>query len=100
MKSMNLINGVAVAAGIPLFLLVVGCNKSDSTSNGAGTTAAAGGDTNAAVNADNSAKNERDRNNGTLTPPDQGGSDADRAITQKIRQALISGTNDYSMNAK
>ena len=99
MKSMKVINGVAMAAGIPLFLLVVGCNKSDNASNSTGMTTA-GGETNASVNADNSGRNERDRNGATLTSGDQGGSDADRAITQKIREALVSETNNYSMDAK
>ena len=37
--------------------------------------------------ADNSAKNERDRNHKTLTPADQSGTPEDRKLTQTIRQA-------------
>jgi hypothetical protein len=38
---------------------------------------------------DNTKVNERDRNNGALTPMDQGGSEADRRTTQQIRQAVM-----------
>ena len=38
--------------------------------------------------ADNTAVNTRDRNN-TLTPLDQGASEADRTLTQKVRQAVV-----------
>ncbi|MBS4164525.1 Uncharacterized protein PRO82_001854 [Candidatus Protochlamydia amoebophila] len=41
------------------------------------------------TNADNTARNARDRNGHTLTPIDQSETEADRAITQKIRQALV-----------
>ena len=40
-------------------------------------------------NADNSAKNVRDRNDKTLTPMDQGGSEADRDLTAAIRRAIV-----------
>ena len=52
------------------------------------------------ADADNSAKNVRDRNDATLTPGDQGNTPDDRDITQKVRKTLVSGTNDYSMTAK
>lgn len=39
--------------------------------------------------ADNTDKNERDRNGNTLTPGDQGGSETDRTVTQQIRQDLV-----------
>ncbi len=39
--------------------------------------------------ADNTDKNERDRNTNTLTSGDQGGSEADRTVTQQIRQGLV-----------
>jgi osmotically-inducible protein OsmY len=38
--------------------------------------------------ADNTARNVRDRGD-TLTPPDQGGSAADRDMTAKIRKAIV-----------
>ena len=50
--------------------------------------------------ADNTAKNARDRNDATLTPGDQGNSPADREISQKIRKALVTGPGDYSITAK
>jgi len=40
-------------------------------------------------NADNSARNVRDRNDKTLTPMDQGGSEADRDLTATIRRAIV-----------
>ena len=48
---------------------------------------------------DNTKKNERDRGNETLTPGDQGSSEADRGITQKIRQGVVK-TDALSMTAK
>jgi len=48
---------------------------------------------------DNTRVNERDRNGNTLTPIDQGNSEADRRMTQQIRQALMN-TNGLSFNAK
>ena len=40
-------------------------------------------------NADNSARNVRDRDDKTLTPMDQGGSEADRDLTAAIRRAIV-----------
>jgi osmotically-inducible protein OsmY len=97
MKHKSLKIAVTFCAAFPVFLLVAGCNKNDSSMD----SSAANANTNmAAAPADNSANNVRDRHNATLTPGDQGNSDADRAITQKIRQGLVSGKNDYSTAAK
>ena len=49
--------------------------------------------------ADNTDKNERDRNDATLTPGDQGESEADRTITQRIRQGVV-GHDGLSMTAE
>ena len=49
--------------------------------------------------ADDSGRNVRDRDDRTLTPEDQGGSAADRAITQQIRKAVVAD-DGLSMNAK
>ena len=49
--------------------------------------------------ADNSAKNERDRNHKTLTPADQSGTPEDRKLTQTIRQAVVK-EKSLSMTAK
>lgn len=47
---------------------------------------------------DNSANNERDRENNTMTPEDQGDSDADLKLTKDIRSAVVG--SDLSFNAK
>lgn len=52
----------------------------------------------AATDADNTARNVRDRNRDAVTPTDQGGSAEDRAITQRIRQAVVD-RDDFSTNA-
>ncbi|WP_437886410.1 BON domain-containing protein [Sorangium sp. So ce307] len=49
--------------------------------------------------ADNTDKNDRDRDPAALTPGDQGENEADRTITQKIRQAVVAN-DTLSMNAK
>jgi len=38
---------------------------------------------------DNTGKNVRDRDDKTLTPMDQGGSEADREVTAAIRRAIV-----------
>lgn len=61
--------------------------------------AATGCERNAGTPADNTKTNERDRNSATLTPGDQGGSEADRTITQRVRQGVV-GRDGLSMTAK
>ena len=51
------------------------------------------------VRADNTDKNERDRSGTTLTAGDQGGSEADRSVTQHVRSALV-GDDALSSNGK
>ena len=46
-------------------------------------------DSAAGTEPDNTAVNERDQDDRTLTPTDQGGSEGDRKITQRIRQAVM-----------
>ena len=48
--------------------------------------------------ADNSARNARDRGDQTMTPADQGGSAADRELTANIRKAIVDD-DALSMNA-
>jgi osmotically-inducible protein OsmY len=48
--------------------------------------------------ADNSAKNARDRGDQSMTPGDQGGSAADRELTANIRKAIVDD-DALSMNA-
>jgi len=54
---------------------------------------------NTGKNADNTGKNERDRSGSTATPGDQGGSEADRRVTQEIRKAVVDD-DKLSMTAK
>lgn len=49
--------------------------------------------------ADNSGKNERDRDHKTLTPGDQSGTPEDRKLTQSIRQAVMK-EKSLTMTAK
>jgi hyperosmotically inducible periplasmic protein len=42
-----------------------------------------------APRADNTDKNERDRSGAALTPGDQGDSEADRTVTQQVRQGVV-----------
>lgn len=53
----------------------------------------------AAVEADNSGRNVRDRNEAAKTPMDQSENEADRTITQTIRKAITSD-DSLSTNAK
>jgi len=53
----------------------------------------------AAVEADNTGRNVRDRNDQTKTPTDQSESEADRKISQNIRQA-ITADDSLSTNGK
>jgi hyperosmotically inducible protein len=55
--------------------------------------------TNAVPDANNSARNVRDRHDQTLTPGDQGNNSADLATTRAIRKE-ISSTKDMSVNAR
>ena len=51
------------------------------------------------VDADNTKRNARDADGNTLTPMDQGSSDADMTITQQIRKAVVDSEH-LSTNAK
>jgi osmotically-inducible protein OsmY len=78
---------------VSLLLGVAACNRPDaSASDSQGATVAK-------VPADNTDKNERDRDGNTLTPGDQAENDIDRTITQKVRQAVVA-KDGLSMNAK
>jgi osmotically-inducible protein OsmY len=56
--------------------------------------------TNSDKDADNSQRNQRDRDNATRTPVEQGNSREDIQTTRQIRQAVVSGTNDFSVMAQ
>jgi hyperosmotically inducible protein len=49
--------------------------------------------------ADNAARNTRDRGGRTLTPADQGGNESDVTLTQEIRKAVVA-TDGLSINAQ
>jgi osmotically-inducible protein OsmY len=51
------------------------------------------------TDADNTAKNVRDRSDHTLTPMDQSETEADRTLTQRIRQAVVAD-DTLSTNGK
>mgnify|MGYP003460241959 CR=1 FL=1 len=70
-------------------VLMVGCSKSPSEDTRVSQ----------AVEPDNSGRNVRDRDNQTKTPGDQSENEADRTITQNIRQA-ITADDSLSTNAK
>jgi hyperosmotically inducible periplasmic protein len=53
----------------------------------------------AGPSATNTGKNERDRDPGKLTPEDQGGSETDRGLTQRVRQGVV-GADALSMTGK
>ena len=82
-----------------LCLLLVGCKEKVNTTADAPSGSAPENKAMTA-DADNSAKNVRDRNDATLTPGDQGNAPADRDITQRVRKTLMNGPNDYSTTAK
>jgi hyperosmotically inducible protein len=71
-------------------VLIVGCSKDRSEDKQVSQTAA---------EPDNSGRNVRDRSGDTKTPGDQSENEADRTITQNIRQA-ITGDESLSTNAK
>jgi hyperosmotically inducible protein len=67
-------------------VLAAACQQHES-----GSTAKDTESTRAALNtaADNTGKNERDRSSAALTPGNQGESEADRTVTQKVRQGVM-----------
>ena len=80
------------ALGLILAFLVVGCTKNDLSKNDQPSPTAT-------VKADNSGSNVRARNDTTKTSSDQSGSEADRTISQNIRQAIVADQS-VSTNGK
>ena len=70
-------------------VLMVGCSKDGSEDKRVSQT----------VEPDNTGRNVRDRDNQTKTPGDQSENEADRTITQNIRQ-VITADDSLSTNAK
>jgi osmotically-inducible protein OsmY len=78
---------IIILSAIALAFAVGGCEPAEGKSTDAAHPA---NDSKAAnVPADNTKKNERDRDTSALTPGDQGESEGDRTITQRIRQAVM-----------
>lgn len=82
-----------LASGFAL-LVAFGCKRAEDSQRASDTTP-----TVEALQADNTKKNERDREGNTVTPVDQSETEADRTITQRIRQEVV-GKDGLSMNAK
>jgi osmotically-inducible protein OsmY len=81
-----------IALGLVLAFLVVGCSKTEQSKTEQPSQTVA-------VPADNSGRNERDRNEATKTAGDQAENESDRTISQNIRQAI--GKDDsVSTNGK
>jgi hyperosmotically inducible protein len=72
-------------------LVLVGVLATACQQHESGSTAKDTESTRAALNtaADNTGKNERDRSSAALTPGNQGESEADRTVTQKVRQGVM-----------
>jgi len=89
---MRTLSKLAVGTIVVPFALLAACgtDERDLPQVSANTTTA---------DADNSARNERDRSDSTLTPLDQGGSEADRDVTQLVRQRIMD-EDGFSVNAK
>ena len=75
---------------LTLLILLLGCSKKEEAKND---------QPSPTVAADNSAKNVRDRDDATKTSGDQSESEADRTISQNIRQA-INADDSLSTNGK
>lgn len=78
---------------VVLALFAAGCEKSDGRAPGVEDKSGSN------VPADNTGRNERDRAVAALTPGDQGGSEADRTVTQRIRQGVVD-SDSLSINGK
>jgi len=63
--------------------LMLGCSKEQDRADQTGSKSSP------SVAADNTAKNERDRNDSTKTAGDQSENEADRKITQEVRKSIV-----------
>lgn len=82
----------AGALSLVLAFLVVGCSKDEMSRNDQSSKSAV-------TEADNTGRNNQDRNDATKTAGDQSEKEADRVISQKIRQAIASD-DSVSTNGK
>lgn len=81
------------ALSLVLVFVVFGCSKKDDVSKNDQPNQSA------AVAPDNTGRNARDRDNATKTAGDQSESEADRTISQNIRQAIVAD-DSVSTNGK
>jgi hyperosmotically inducible protein len=81
---------IVLFAGILAF---AGCDQKPATRDGDGD------NPKGAAPADNTKRNERDQGTEALTPGDQGTSEGDRTITQKVRQGVVKSSS-LSMTGK
>lgn len=63
--------------------VMLGCSKDQDRADQTGSKSSS------SVAADNTAKNERDRNDATKTAGDQSENEADRKITQEVRKSIV-----------
>ena len=82
----------ALGLGLVLAFLVFACSKNNQSKNDQPSQTVA-------VAPDNSGRNVRDRNDATKTAGDQSESEADRTISQNIRQAIVAD-DSVSRNGK
>ena len=77
---------------VGVFFLIVGLSNTSSATNDQPIQTAA-------VAADNTGRNERDRGGATKTPTDQSENEADRTVSQNIRQSIVAD-DSISTNGK
>lgn len=87
------LSGCAAICSIPLLVGLSACDRGAPSTSSARTRTTA---------PDNTRRNARDRDSGTLTPKDQGENEADRRISAEIRQQLMaqSGLSTDAQNVK
>lgn len=73
--------------------VMLGCSKDQERADKTGSKSSS------SVAADNTGKNERDRNDATKTAGDQSENEADRKITQEVRKSIV-GDDKLSTNAQ
>ena len=83
---------MSLGLGLGLAFLVFACSKNNQSKNDQPSQTVA-------VAPDNSGRNVRDRNDATKTAGDQSESEADRTISQNIRQAIVAD-DSVSTNGK
>lgn len=85
------------------FGLLIGCNRNSNNSGGSagdqGTSSGSAQGSKSYSEVDNTRQNASDRTNPAVTPADQGGSEADRETTRRIRRELNSN-DQLSTDAK